>query len=413
MLSSSNVVRIDGTHSPFTIIQDTGAGGHVLLASTDDGNLRCTARGSLDNAGGRGPWARWIPTATATPGVYLFKNFGHHDAGRDVYLSIGEGGGVLTTSSKPTNIKLVQLETSPPPPAYALDAALRDEFIARGHIRLPAFVSDQLVAEALRTINATLGLGAAAWVRSGQLIRAARAAPSVLALLYGSGLYGVAQALLGNVTTPKMAQLALRFPNERKEPPEEQWHIDGMKKHHLSPFNLLVGVALSAQPAQDMGNLAVWPGCHVVVHEAVGRARARQGEDAMAVEVAGDGSVQQATAAVEEADEDEDTEEDGDAWRGERPVLGPNACAQLLLEPGDAVLLHQRLPHRVSPNHSPHVRYMVRSHSRLHMRTHSALANKSKGTLTRASHFTFGACVPLDRRRTFGFRTSSIDQMHR
>jgi len=197
-------------------------------------------------------------------------------------------------------------------------------------------------------------------VRSGQLIRAARAAPSVLALLYGSGLYGVAQALLGNVTTPKMAQLALRFPNERKEPPEEQWHIDGMKKHHLSPFNLLVGVALSAQPAQDMGNLAVWPGCHVVVHEAVGRARARQGEDAMAVEVAGDGSVQQATAAVEEeADEDEDTEEDGDAWRGERPVLGPNACAQLLLEPGDAVLLHQRLPHRVSPNHSPHVRYMA------------------------------------------------------
>lgn len=40
-----------------------------------------------------------------------------------------------------------------------------------------------------------------------------------------------------------------------------QWHIDGMQRHgHMSPFDLLVGVALSSQPADDCGNIAVWPG---------------------------------------------------------------------------------------------------------------------------------------------------------
>ena len=58
--------------------------------------------------------------------------------------------------------------------------------------------------------------------------------------------------------------MALRFPtppgDAMRTKREEQWHIDGMKKRHLSPFQLLVGVALSAQPSDDCGNLAVWPG---------------------------------------------------------------------------------------------------------------------------------------------------------
>ena len=36
-----------------------------------------------------------------------------------------------------------------------------------------------------------------------------------------------------------------------------------MKKWHMSPFNLLVGIALSDQPDDDHGNLAVAPGAHV------------------------------------------------------------------------------------------------------------------------------------------------------
>jgi len=43
--------------------------------------------------------------------------------------------------------------------------------------------------------------------------------------------------------------VALRFPDVSKAVAPDQWHIDGMKKHgHMSPFDLLVGVALSAQP---------------------------------------------------------------------------------------------------------------------------------------------------------------------
>ena len=48
-----------------------------------------------------------------------------------------------------------------------------------------------------------------------------------------------------------------------------------------------------------------------------------------------------------------------DIWYGERPILGPNVAVQLHLEPGDAILASQKLPHRVSPNYSPHIRYMV------------------------------------------------------
>ena len=43
----------------------------------------------------------------------------------------------------------------------------------------------------------------------------------------------------------------------------------------MSPFDLLLGVALSAQPEDDYGNLALWPASHGLLHEAVGRMQNR------------------------------------------------------------------------------------------------------------------------------------------
>ena len=49
----------------------------------------------------------------------------------------------------------------------------------------------------------------------------------------------------------------------------------------------------------------------------------------------------------------------GDPWLGRKPDLGAGAAVQLRLEPGDVVIAHQKIPHRVSPNWSPHIRYMA------------------------------------------------------
>ncbi len=229
---------------------------------------------------------------------------GHHDAGRSVYLAAREGG--LVGSAEPSAIVMVPADAaaSPalpvpaappvaaPPPTYTLSAAERASFIERGYLVLPSLVTAKLVDDAVRAINISLGeslrLGTASDdARAGA---SARADPAVLGLLYSSPLHGVVNQLLGGrANRPKMAQLPLRFPNAKADLPDEQWHIDGkapeppgipsaimaqssggwlllragMKKWHMSPFNLLVGIALSDQPDDDHGNLAVAPGAHV------------------------------------------------------------------------------------------------------------------------------------------------------
>merc|ERR1719152_414051 len=76
----------------------------------------------------------------------------------------------------------------------------------------------------------------------------------------------------------------------------------------------------------------VWPGEHVNAYEAVRRMRAARAADP-------------AAAAAHD-----------DPWLGFRPQLrAPRQ--QLRLEPGDVVLAHQKLPHSIGLNRSPHVRY--------------------------------------------------------
>mmetsp|Transcript_33942 Transcript_33942/g.106753 ORF Transcript_33942/g.106753 Transcript_33942/m.106753 type:complete len:183 (+) Transcript_33942:259-807(+) len=125
-----------------------------------------------------------------------------------------------------------------------------------------------------------------------------------------------------------------RHVHHTPRPPKgnDQWHIDGMKKNgHMSPFQLLLGVALSSQRDDDCGNLCVWPTQHAAVAEAVQRA--------------------QAAPPAASSPEDE--------WLGQRPTLPAEGATQVRLEPGDVVLAHQKLPHSVGLNRSPHIRYQV------------------------------------------------------
>jgi len=78
-----------------------------------------------------------------------------------------------------------------------------------------------------------------------------------------------AARLLGPHDPPKKVQVAVRFPDPSGRGPRpidgKRWHVDGFRTGAHSPFDLLVGVALTATPSEDAGNLAVHPRTHKTV----------------------------------------------------------------------------------------------------------------------------------------------------
>lgn len=128
-------------------------------------------------------------------------------------------------------------------------------------------------------------------------------------------------------------QVALRFPQPPQRghdipdiKPGTQYHIDGMGQNKLCPFTLLCGVALSDQTRPNMGNLHVFPGSHL--HEGLH------------------------TYYRDKINDDEQGEADSG-----KPDLGESV--QVLLRPGDIVIAHQLLAHRVGVNTSEHIRYQL------------------------------------------------------
>mmetsp|Transcript_5747 Transcript_5747/g.17293 ORF Transcript_5747/g.17293 Transcript_5747/m.17293 type:complete len:237 (+) Transcript_5747:224-934(+) len=176
-------------------------------------------------------------------------------------------------------------------------------------------------------------------------------APAITNLFHGPGsrLPTVVQDLLGvgrlEVASTRHAQVALRFPAAGVKGADgparstaaaadgKGWHIDGFGEGQHSAFVLLVGVCLSdtdGDPAVLAGNLAVHPGAHWTLQQAV--------KDAVA-------SADGGAAALSQVG--------GGATRSQD--LGPPTV--LRMRRGDVVLAHQKLPHRGMPNFSPNVRY--------------------------------------------------------
>ncbi len=90
---------------------------------------------------------------------------------------------------------------------------------------------------------------------------------ALLDLLTGTPAYGVAEELTapGGLVGPTHVQVALTFPPFAHVP--GAGHVDGLGELRAdgrpTSFTLLVGVILSDQSADDMGNLHVWPGTHL------------------------------------------------------------------------------------------------------------------------------------------------------
>lgn len=201
-----------------------------------------------------------------------------------------------------------------------------------------------------------------------------------------------------------------------------------MKNHgHMSPFNLLVGVALSAQPTDNCGNLAVWPGgslaaavapepcltpstrinCRLPLCTHLGalldqtldsltQARTRRSTKRCVPRAR-----RTRTRICHRLDLTSMTKRGGAPLSPNSEVLSrplpttgialPPHCkqsssnfrcrhlswsghnaVQLHLQPGDAVLVHQKVAHRISPNYSPHIRYQI--YYRLSHAEHRAVA---------------------------------------
>lgn len=235
---------------------------------------------------------------------------------------------------------------SPDAPCPALTTEQLQAFMSDGYVILPQAVGPDLVDRALRRINAAIGTGKLVSEAQGSFGLAAdeKGAPELVDLYHASALPVAVQSLIGHgcVAPVHLAQVSLRFPTMADADVHALggrcWHIDGFAKNgQHSPFTLLVGVCLSDAPAAGYGNLAVHPGAHVTLQQAV---REQVAARAAHFSLIGDDSAPAANAAAER-----------------KPDLGPPRLLEM--RAGDAVLAHQKLPHFGTPNLSPHIRYQV------------------------------------------------------
>lgn len=223
----------------------------------------------------------------------------------------------------------------------------REAFVKDGFFIVKGAVPQALATSALAEINrALLKPGAATQQEDGTIRHCPEVAQSdkILALLYGTPLWTLVQRLMGRGCTGKLqqAQIALRAPNpdaaaiddNEQLPPKhpKQWHIDGMieRDGQFSNFSVLVGVALSDQLQPNCGNLIAFAGSHHVLQPMVRQEVETPGSYPFLGNRGDDGG---------------------------KPELRNGQ--QILLGIGDAVVLHQKVAHRVGINCSPNIRYQT------------------------------------------------------
>lgn len=268
-------------------------------------------------------------------------------------------------------------------PIMGLTAEQQRSFVRDGFVKLPGAVPPELVAAAKRAINTSLGHEGIdkeqiVTYQSQSWTPELRSSPAITDLFNRSSLMPTLRDALGGEPDVFPAatggQIALRFPlgedevaAQLRQPEALRWggHLDGLHtptngvpKGVLGTFTCLVGVALSEQRAEFAGNLGVLKGGHRINERFFQSQRE-----------AGDGSVGPGGAGWPLTDDGVPTdyippglrEELADAAgtvRGEDGKLHP-LPTQLLMEPGDAVLVHFCTPHGNVPNLSPDTRYQI------------------------------------------------------
>ncbi|CAO5186625.1 Phytanoyl-CoA dioxygenase family protein [Frankia sp. AiPs1] len=143
------------------------------------------------------------------------------------------------------------------------------EFAERGFVMVPGAVPARLVAEASQVVDGLVAADPPAPDVRGphNYFPTAAAAPSLGALLTGSGAFALAETLTGpgTLVPPWQVQVALNIPPFPHRP--GMHHLDGvgpdLPDGRPGTFTLLAGVLLTDQPDDDGGNLWVWPGTHL------------------------------------------------------------------------------------------------------------------------------------------------------
>lgn len=215
---------------------------------------------------------------------------------------------------------------------YAQKQTLYDQ----GFIRLPGIVPKEIVHNALRAINASLGSqginpAQLSTFRSQSYCPEVTSTAPIVGLLNASPLWSLAESAIGSQAIQPVhgGQIALRFPGMGGVAAPPQPHLDGMytptngvPEGTIKNFTALVGVFLSDIPHDFMGNFTVWPGTHRL-YESYFRKHGPQS-----------------------------------LLNGLPPLELPQP-QQITAQAGDAILGHYQLAHGIAGNASPFIRYGI------------------------------------------------------
>ena len=207
------------------------------------------------------------------------------------------------------------------------------QFERDGYVVVPGLVPPDRVRAANAAIDALLADRPPRPGTVGQYsyVEPPNSQPALLGLLTATPACAVAEQLttIGGLVGPSHVQVALTFPPYRHIP--GGGHVDGLNRTDADgrpkSFTMLVGVLLSDQTADDMGNLHVWPGSHRAV---VAYAREHGIEALLA-------------GAAETA----------------QPPVDQSVRRRVHGEPGDVMFAHYLLAHNIGGNTSDVIRRTV------------------------------------------------------
>jgi len=364
------VQRNDGSLA-FRITSNINNAGDRKRKQMHAGHLRVHKNGRMDQNGWRnGPWTSFV-AASASDGAIFLTSYA-----TGLWITIEDGH--FISSQQPVALvpELRGAEprqaTSPVSNIHVDTGVLSQDDIAQfkeqGYLILRNAVPPELTKDALRAINHAMGQPSF-WEhdpdRTGQRKLSNSSCGQIGCDIFNESprFWSAVNILLGqgNVKPWRNGQqVALRFPQPPARgddipdvKPGTQYHIDGMGENKLCPFSLLCGVALSDQSKPNGGNLHVFPGSHL-------HPELRQ-------------YYQERINYSDQGEEDQS-----------KPDLGESI--QVLLRPGDVVIAHQLLAHRLGINTSENIRYQL--YYRVAHTQHASL----KEHILKNPWVEFGAC---------------------
>eukprot|EP00027_Filamoeba_sp_ATCC50430_P017504 CAMPEP_0168577636 /NCGR_PEP_ID=MMETSP0413-20121227/20893_1 /TAXON_ID=136452 /ORGANISM="Filamoeba nolandi, Strain NC-AS-23-1" /LENGTH=480 /DNA_ID=CAMNT_0008611405 /DNA_START=471 /DNA_END=1913 /DNA_ORIENTATION=+ len=236
-----------------------------------------------------------------------------------------------------------------PDPRFASTTLTDDqklEFMRKGFLKIENVVPKKMISDAVRMINYGLSQGFKKEEIASFRRPEIEGSEAITNLILKTPLLWYIRRLIGKTQPCYGGQIALRFPGHFCYPDMENplstfpfkaaenwstfWHIDGLPtpesgvpEGQVHNFTILVGVLLSDLPEPMSGNLALYPGSHVILQDHFKK-------------VGADKLVKEGLPKIELPE----------------PV-------QITGKMGDVVLVHYQTAHNVAPNLSPHIRYAV------------------------------------------------------